>query len=76
MYAAQNGSAMACELLLYYGARIDIRNPKGQTAIDLAHYWGHRYLVWLLENTLFYQRRAMMNPYLRQLMFGANSHSY
>uniref|UniRef100_J3LZ45 Uncharacterized protein n=1 Tax=Oryza brachyantha TaxID=4533 RepID=J3LZ45_ORYBR len=36
MLAAREGHASVCELLISYGARCDIRTPRGETALSLA----------------------------------------
>lgn len=59
--AAQNGKLDCVQLLLYHGASAAHKNNKGETAIHVASYWGHKPCVNLIltcmELPQLYDRR-------------------
>ncbi|XP_007891325.1 peroxisomal NADH pyrophosphatase NUDT12 isoform X2 [Callorhinchus milii] len=50
MYACRNGHFEVVQLLLEKGCDSSISNNSGQTALDIAKFWGHNHIVDLLLN--------------------------
>ena len=52
MKAAQAGKAESIKILIDHGARVDVRNKQGKSAIDIAAEKGHSHVVELLSKYL------------------------
>ncbi|XP_048448440.1 NAD-capped RNA hydrolase NUDT12 [Rhincodon typus] len=50
MYASRNGHSEVIQLLLEKGCDKSISNNSGQTALDIAEFWGHKHIADLLAN--------------------------
>ncbi|XP_060693088.1 peroxisomal NADH pyrophosphatase NUDT12 isoform X1 [Hemiscyllium ocellatum] len=50
MYASRNGHFEVTQLLLEKGCDTSISNNSGQTAVDIAEFWGHKHIADLLAN--------------------------
>ncbi|XP_048381177.1 peroxisomal NADH pyrophosphatase NUDT12 [Stegostoma tigrinum] len=50
MYASRNGHFEVIQLLLEKGCDKSISNNSGQTALDIAEFWGHKHIADLLAN--------------------------
>ncbi|XP_078071537.1 NAD-capped RNA hydrolase NUDT12 [Mustelus asterias] len=50
MYASRNGHFEVSQLLLEKGCNRSISNNSGQTALDIAKFWGHKLVADLLAN--------------------------
>ncbi|GCB63926.1 hypothetical protein scyTo_0011684 [Scyliorhinus torazame] len=50
MYASRNGHSQVAQLLLEKGCNTSFSNDSGQTALDIAKFWGHKNVASLLAN--------------------------
>ncbi|XP_038661083.1 peroxisomal NADH pyrophosphatase NUDT12 isoform X4 [Scyliorhinus canicula] len=50
MYASRNGHSQVAQLLLEKGCNTSFSNNSGQTALDIAKFWGHKNVAGLLAN--------------------------
>ncbi|XP_078422078.1 NAD-capped RNA hydrolase NUDT12 [Cetorhinus maximus] len=50
MYASRNGHFEVTQLVLEKGCNRSISNNSGQTALDIANFWGHKHVADLLAN--------------------------